>query len=64
MQNAQTPEQALQGLHRSMDALALQMRGPVVKPLPLVLVPAVGVAAAVLVTLWLLGVAQIFLSLV
>ena len=55
MQNPQTPEQALQGLHRSLDALALQMRGPV-KPLPWAVVPAV----AVLVTLWCVGVAQIF----
>lgn len=55
MQNPQTAEQALQGLHHSLDALALQMRGPV-KPLPWALVPAV----AVLVTLWLVGVAQIF----
>jgi len=57
MQNPQTAEQALQGLHRSLDALALQMRGPV-KPLPWAVVPVVGVAAAVLVTLWLAGVAQ------
>lgn len=56
MQNPQTAEQALEGLHRSLDALAQQMRGPVVKPLPLLwaLVPGV----AVLVTLWLVGVAQ------
>lgn len=53
MQNPQSTEQALQGLHRSLDALAAQMRGPV-KPLPWALVPAV----AVLVTLWLVGVAQ------
>ncbi|MGM9517015.1 hypothetical protein ACS5PK_22460 [Roseateles sp. DB2] len=52
MQNPQSTEQALQGLHRSLDALAAQMRGPV-KPLPWALVPAV----AVLVTLWLVGVA-------
>lgn len=55
MQNPQTAEQALQGLHRSLDVLTLQMRGPV-KPLPWTVVPVV----AVLVTLWLAGVAQIF----
>lgn len=59
MQNPQTAEQALQGLHHSLDALALQMRGPV-KPLAWAGVPVVGVAVAVLVTLWLVGVAQIF----
>ena len=57
----QGAEQALQGLHRSVDALAQQMRGPV-KLLPWAVVPAVGVGVgvAVLVTLWLLGVAQNF----
>ena len=54
----QGAEQALQGLHRSVEALAQQMRGPV-KPLAWAVVPAVGVAVAVLVTLWLVGVAQI-----
>lgn len=58
-QPPQTAEPALQDLHRSLDALALQMRAPVVKPLPWAVVPAMGLAAAVLVTLWLAGVAQI-----
>ncbi len=46
----QTAEQALRGPHSSLDALALQMHGPV-KPLPWTLVPAV----AVLATLWWVG---------
>lgn len=58
-QPPQTAEPALQDLHRSLDALALQMRAPA-KPMPWAVVPAMGLAAAVLVTLWLAGVVQIF----